>query len=252
MAIDWWTLALQTINFLVLAWLLQHFLYRPVREVIEKRKALSEAAFARAADKDAEAVALKQSLEEERSAMARERQDLLKKMHEESAAEHEKLLAQSRDEARKLVERAEDSLAKERHSALAEIQGQAGQLAVDLAAKLLSQVDSTALSQVYLEKLEAQLDSLPPDELEQLKKDLDAATARVVVVTAAPLATGERDLWRKRLTGRLRREGKTSFETDPGILGGAELRFPHTTLKFTWADQLQKAKDLLQSDEAAS
>ena len=30
MRIDWWTLALQAANFLVLVWLLQHFLYRPV------------------------------------------------------------------------------------------------------------------------------------------------------------------------------------------------------------------------------
>ena len=41
MQIDWWTLALQTINFLVLVWLLTHFLYRPVRQVIAERKALA-------------------------------------------------------------------------------------------------------------------------------------------------------------------------------------------------------------------
>ena len=34
MRIDWWTLALQAANFLVLVWLLQHFLYRPVQAII--------------------------------------------------------------------------------------------------------------------------------------------------------------------------------------------------------------------------
>ena len=30
MHIDWWTIALQTVNFVILVWLLQRFLYRPV------------------------------------------------------------------------------------------------------------------------------------------------------------------------------------------------------------------------------
>ena len=49
MQIDWWTFALQTINFVVLVWLLWRVLYKPVREVIEKRKALAESAFAQGA-----------------------------------------------------------------------------------------------------------------------------------------------------------------------------------------------------------
>ena len=48
MSFDWWTFGLQVINFLVLVWLLQRFLYKPVRRIIEQRrelagKALSEA-----------------------------------------------------------------------------------------------------------------------------------------------------------------------------------------------------------------
>ena len=31
MQFDWWTFALQVVNFLILVWLLQHFLYGPVQ-----------------------------------------------------------------------------------------------------------------------------------------------------------------------------------------------------------------------------
>ena len=34
MRFDWWTLALQTVNFAVLVWLLHRFLYRPVLRMI--------------------------------------------------------------------------------------------------------------------------------------------------------------------------------------------------------------------------
>ncbi len=48
MKIDWWTLFLQTVNFLLLVWLLQHFLYKPVRAVFEKRRKLAEQALNKA------------------------------------------------------------------------------------------------------------------------------------------------------------------------------------------------------------
>jgi len=252
MTIDWWTLALQAINFLVLVWLLQRFLYRPVRAVIEKRKALSEEAFAKAAEKEAEADALKQRIETDRAAMAQERQDMLKKLHEETAAERERMLAQSKEEAKKLVGTAEEIIAKERQSAVSEMQAQAGQLAVDLASKLLAQIDTNALGNTYLEKLEAQLAAMPADELAQMRNDLEPADARMVVVTTVPVPEAEQAHWRERLDAHVGSQDKTAFETDAAIVGGAELRFPHTTLKFTWADQLRKAGKVLQGDKAAS
>ena len=38
MQIDWWTLGLQTVNALVLIWLLAHFLFRPVVDAIATRQ----------------------------------------------------------------------------------------------------------------------------------------------------------------------------------------------------------------------
>src|SRR3546814_5264938 len=39
MQLDGWTLALQTVNFAVLVWLLQRFLYRPVLRLLDARRA---------------------------------------------------------------------------------------------------------------------------------------------------------------------------------------------------------------------
>ena len=43
---DWRTLAFQAVNFLVLVWLLQHFLYQPVMEIMERRKSEVDQAYA--------------------------------------------------------------------------------------------------------------------------------------------------------------------------------------------------------------
>lgn len=252
MQIDWWTLALQAVNFLVLVWLLWRFLYRPVRDVIEKRKELAEQAFAEAAKKEAEAEAARQHFEEGRAGLAQERQDMLKKMHEELEAERRKVLDEARREADELLGTARETIDEEREAVLKEVREQVAELAAELALDLLRKAGVKASSDVFLEQLEKQLEESPAEERERLQRDLAADGARLTVVTAAPLSREEQGRWTDRLSARLGQRDKTEFATDPKILGGAELRFPHAVIKLTWADQLRKAKELLRRDETAS
>jgi len=57
MHLDWWTVALQTINFVVLVFLLRYFLYKPVLHLIDGRKAEVQRQYdeARAAEEKAKA-----------------------------------------------------------------------------------------------------------------------------------------------------------------------------------------------------
>lgn len=252
MQINWWTFGLQALNFLVLCWLLWRFLYRPVKEVIEKRKELTEHAFAEADKRQAELETAQRGLEEERAAMAQERQDMLKKVHAELEAERSKLLEEAKREAEGLLKTARESIGDEREAALRELRAQVNALAVELASGLLREAGSSASADVFLEKLEGQLENMPTDERERLRKDLEPEGARLTVVTAVPLTAEEEEAWRDRLGRSLGRKDKTDFVTDAGILGGAELRSPHVALKFTWADQLNKARELLGKDEASS
>jgi F-type H+-transporting ATPase subunit b len=252
MQIDWWTLALQAVNFLVLVWLLWRFLYRPVKEVIEKRKQLAEHAFAEAAEKGTEADAARKRFEQDRAALAQERQDMLKKMHEELEAERRKVTEQAKREADELLDSARKTIEEERKAALTDVRGQVAELAADLASDLLRKAGAKGSSDVFLEHLETQLNDLPADERERLQKDLAPDGASLTVVTASPLTAEERDRWADRLGACLGQRDKTDFTTDPNILGGVEIRFPHAVIRSSWADQLRKAKELLRSDEAAS
>jgi len=252
MQIDWWTLALQAINFLVLVWLLWRFLFKPVREVIEKRKALAEVAFADAAKAKEEAQAARQRFEDDRAALARERQEMLNKALEDLEAERAKMIEEARREADQLMAAARTAIAEEREAALGALREQVVELAGDLASSLLRNSGSQALNDVFLEQVEKQLENLPEDERDRLQKDLAAAGTRLTVVTATALASQDQDRWRQRLGAGLGQAEKTDFAVDSGIIGGAELRFPHAVLKFTWADQLAKAKGVLSGDDTAS
>lgn len=252
MQINWWTLALQAINFLILIWLLRRFLYRPVKEVIEKRKQLAEQAFADAAAQKQEAEAARQRFEDSRAALAKEHQETLKRAHENLEAERREMLAAAKAEAAKLVDEGHKTLAEARARAVVDIRQQAAELAVDLASTLLRNADAGGAIKTSLEQLEQQLQTMAADERSRLEKDLAAEGARLTVVTAVPLAPEEQRQWAQCLAAQLGQEDKLDFATDRAILGGAELRFPHAVLKFTWADQLEQARAALASDETVT
>jgi len=252
MHIDWWTLVLQAINFLILVWLLRRFLYRPVRDVIEKRKALAQQAFAEATEQKKEAEAARQRFDEDRTGLARERQDMLNRTHGEMESERDAVIKRARREADELIEAARATIEEEREAALADIREQVAELATELASDIMRKAGVSGSSDVFLEQLEKHLRELPQEERERLQKDLATEDSRLTVVTASPLTPEDRKRWTDRLGAQLGGYDRTEFASDSDILGGAELRFPHAVIRFTWADQLRKAEERLRADETAS
>ena len=252
MQIDWWTLGLQALNFLVLVWLLWRFLYRPVRTVIDQRKALAEQAFTEASEKQREAEGARQHFEQELARQADERQKLLNVTHKQLESERASIMEEARQEAHKLIESGHETIAKERQAVLQQLRNEVAELASDLALELLQGTGSKLFNEIALEQLEAQLKRLPPTELDRLRNDLGTDNAHLVVVTATPVDSGDQSRWRQRMADCLGHNDNTDFAVDSGIVGGAELHLPHTTLRFTWSEQLQRAKELLLQDEASA
>jgi len=250
MQIDWWTLGLQALNFLVLVWLLWRFLYKPVRGVIDKRKELAEQAFSKAGKKEQEAEAARQHFEQELARQADERQKMLNMAHKQLESERTGIMEEARQEAHKLIKAARETIAKERQAALKQLRTDVAELAVDLASTVMQEGGPKLSSETALEQLETQLKSLSPDELDRLIDDLRADDANLVIVTATPLDVDDQSRWRQRIADCLGDYGNLGFATDPGILGGAELHLPHSVLRYTWAGQLQLAKELLGQNEA--
>jgi len=252
MQFDWWTFALQLVNFLVLVWLLWRFLYRPVREVIEKRKALAEHAFAEAETLKNDADAARRRFEEDRARLARERQDLLKEARDELEVERRKVLQDAAVKAETILQEARVSVAQEKDAALADVCKNVVALAAGLASQIMRKAGASAPNGLFLETLESQLREMREDDRERLRKDLEPEGVRLTVLTAFPMASDEQRHWTDRLGLCLGGPLRTEFAVDPDLLGGAELHFPHAVLRFSWTDQLQKAKELLGRDDAAS
>ena len=92
MEFDWSTFILEIINFLILIWILKHFLYKPVLKIIAQRKAGIQKELDNAQTMRNESLLLQQQYENRLQEWQQEKQQLRHKMHEEITAERERLM----------------------------------------------------------------------------------------------------------------------------------------------------------------
>jgi F-type H+-transporting ATPase subunit b len=246
MTIDWWTLFLQTVNFLLLVWLLQHFLYKPVRAVIEKRRELAEQALRKAEATDKEASKAKTMFESKSAELEKSRKATIEKAQQTAEAEAKKIVAQARKQADGIVADA-GKAAEERHAeALATVKHDIVETAVKIAGTILHKTTNTDLNKVFLARVLEEIDSLSKEDRARIASEQGG----VEVATSMKLTKEEREAWTKALREKLHLGGETRFTVEPALIGGAELRLTHATVRFAWSDQLDKAADILTKSEA--
>lgn len=240
MTIDGWTILLQTINFLILVWLLRRFLYRPVLAVIAAREAETARTRAAAAEARTAAEAARQAAEGERAKLAAERDRLTNEAV--AAAEQQKalLLEKARGEADRLLSDARDRIAREREEALEALKTRILDLGTGLSERLLRDIAAEATPLLF-DRACAALASLPsPVTGEGTAIQLHAATP----IDDAMLAG-----WTRRLSEILGHPVSLTLRVDPDLVAGVELHFPDTVLSQSWRDALNRARQEMVRDE---
>jgi len=243
MQIDLWTLAIQTVNFLIVVWLLTRFLYRPIRKVIEKREAADREVTQAAERKAQEAEAAKQALAAERNDLAKAQQQEIARLHAEMDKERQTILEAAKAKAEQLVAEARAQIGRERKQALADLADQIAGLARDLTETALGDPALRA-GEGLRDHVAAHIDALPEADLGDVRRDLSAAGAGLAVVSSDPMPRPQQDRWQEMLATRFG-GARVTFDTDPALLGGVELHFPHAVLRFTVADRLTRALEAL-------
>lgn len=247
MKFDWWTLALQTINFAILVWLLHRFLYKPVLRMIDARKTDIGKHYDAAKAAEAKAKAELAAVEAERARIAAEREAVLTAAAASGEEAVKKRLAEAKSQAEALLDGARKKIATERGEAMAQMQHIALDLGSDYARRLLAAVPRRLRQEAWLEHIEQYLAGLPKDEHDGLVQQI-ADGARLTVVTAAPLSPELVETWQARLRQSLGTAITCAFDVDPALVAGADLHFPSAMLRFSWQSALAALRKELEAD----
>lgn len=251
MSFSWTTFALQVVNFLVLLWLLKRFLFKPVSAIVAERKREIARAQAEAEAARQSAEQARKDFESRQAGIETERQGVLDRARAQLADERSKMIEAARADIEKLKAAALRRIEEERDSAARELFDRSIQIAVGLAQRLLRQFSAPGLEELFLERVLDHLDHLSTTERTALLAEFGRDDAPLIVATAYPLSSTGESRWRTSLSERLGSRAQIAFATDKELIAGAELKFPHAILHFSWRDALADAQRELTHHEHA-
>jgi F-type H+-transporting ATPase subunit b len=246
MHIDWWTLALQTVNVLILIWLLGRFFFRPVMQIVAKRQQEASKLLDDATRAHREALDARAKAEQELVGIAVEREKLIAQARHAAQLEKQNLLAQAAQEIVKHRDEADAAIARSQAAAAAAVIERAGTLAIDVARRLLERFRTQDLSATFIDETCRDLRALSPQARQSLAS---AATAEhpVEVVSATPLSDDNKRQIGTTLKEVFGRELPLAFRSDPGILNGVELQTQNTIIRNSWRADLDRIREELKS-----
>ncbi len=233
MTFDWWTFGLQTVNVLILIWILGRFFWRPVAGLIERRRRQVQDLLEQARRDREEAARAVAEAQKRSDGFAQEREAILAAARQEAAATKRVLLEQAQAAAAQARVAAEADLARLREDAEQEWAGQAGRLAVAIAGRLAARLDGAAVRAAFLRWLIDRLSA----QSEQVRQSV-VNGGGVELVSAATLDAAEQAQIGAALTSALGATPQLAFSVDPALIAGLELKSPHFTLSNSWRADL--------------
>ena len=132
-----WTFVAQICNLFIQVYLIKRFLFKPVNEMLEKRKALADAQIREAEKAKADADAIKAEYEQNMKEAKEKANEILTTAQRTAALQSEEVLKEAASQAAALKSKAESDIAQEKRKAVNEIKDEIGGMAVEIAGKVI-------------------------------------------------------------------------------------------------------------------
>ena len=149
-----WTFVAQICNLFIQMYLIKRFLFKPVNEMLEKRRALADAQIREAEQAKADADAIKTEYEQNMKEAKEKANEILTTAQKTAALQSEEMLKEATVQAAALKSKAESDIAQEKRKAVNEIKDEIGGIAVEIAGKVIereiSEEDHTKLIDEFI------------------------------------------------------------------------------------------------------
>jgi F-type H+-transporting ATPase subunit b len=241
--IDWFTLAAQVVNFLILLLLLRRFLFRPVMGIMEKREK-------NIADRMADVEQKKQDVEREASKYRKKRDALSEEREQEIDAtkkEAEKIKKdaerEAKDEAETLRRRWQESLQHDKENLLNRVRREIGEQVCATGRAVLSDLADESLEKRIVEMFSRRLSEMNRDELRKIAADSREADGKATLVSAFEIEDQLRQRLKNEIKDALENSVDVRFKTDRGIICGIEMQTSGHTLRWSidsYLDELER------------
>jgi F-type H+-transporting ATPase subunit b len=238
MLIDWFTVAAQAVNFLILVWLMKRFLYKPILHAIDEREKRIATELANADKKKAEAQKESDDFKHKNEEFDKQRAALLSKATDDAKAERQRLLDEARKDAAALSSKLQEALRDQEHTLHQAISRRTQQEVFAITRKALTDLATTSLEERLGEVFTRRLREMDAQAKAGLAQSLKTAPDPALVRSAFDLPAQQRAAIQNALNETFSAEIHIRFETAPDLISGIELSTNGQKVAWSIADYL--------------
>jgi len=246
--LSWSTFVLEIINFLVLVWILKRFLYKPVLDVITRRRAVIEKTRADAEALHADAEKLQDQYEDRLADWNRERQQSRETLARELEAERTRRIGELQKELELEREKARVAEASRQADARRKVEETALLQAAKFATRLLEKAAGAGMEARLVELVITELSQLPAERIAAVRNSHGQTPEAIVAVSAFPLAEDQRRRLEQALKNVTALNIPLRFEQNSDLLAGVRITVGAWVLGANLQDELRGMADLAHAD----
>ncbi len=132
-----WTFIAQICNLFIQVYLIKRFLFKPINQILEKRREMADAEIQNAIKEKEEAKAIKAEYEQNMKDAKEKANEILSVAQKTATVQSEEMLKEASRQATTMKEKAENDIALEKRKAVNEIKDEIGNMAMEIAGKVI-------------------------------------------------------------------------------------------------------------------
>ena len=238
MLIDWFTVGAQALNFLILVWLLKHFLYKPILNAIDAREKGIAAQLADATAKKAEAQKEREEFQSKNKIWDEQRSALLSKATDEAKAEKDHLIDEAHKQADSLRAAQAAVLQNDQKRLSTQIIRLTRNEVFGITRKALADLATVSLEERMGEVFTRRLREMDPKSKASLGDSLKTQSDPAIVRSTFALPADQRAAIQNALNETFSAEVRLRFETVSEGVCGIELSANGQKVAWSIADYL--------------
>ncbi|MFW6160308.1 MAG: hypothetical protein ACOC57_04115, partial [Acidobacteriota bacterium] len=172
MKVDLFTLVAQIVNFLILVFLLRHFLYKRIIKTMDEREQDIASRYQEAEDKKKEAQEKEESLQKMKDEFRDKRQKMLEEVSREAEEKRRQLEEEKRKEVEELELKWKKSLNKQEEDFLAELRTRVKKEVFEIVRKVLQDMADKELEEAVIETFLRKVNGINDEVKKTLAEDI--------------------------------------------------------------------------------
>lgn len=241
--LNWSTVLLQILNFVIMAFILWRFLFKPVVRILDERSARVTSALTEAEQKQHAAEEMRAEYEGKMAQAEEHVVAMQQQAEEELARARREVLDETRQELTAMRENVEHEIQGARQQAISQHRQALGDLITTLSARMISEATDRGFQEAIVEQFIERLGELQEHEYRQAASEAAEEALLAQVVSASELPAERRTQIEAQVGMLAGQPVEVAYRIDPSLIAGATLRFGDVLIDGSLAGQLERLRE---------